>query len=403
VQYSWLSSPIKKKLIHELRSILESHPRYRGDAQNVQNKFAFTERPQRGIILNNTSADRVRLSADNYIGCLSSFCMLAYYTDFPGTTIEWVRENSDLLYKISPKRNIFPSHPGVYNISITEVPDEAHNIPGKFVITPLLTITNEPLIVFSSSGDFDAQLSHENIYPGSVRLWLDQRIALLEGVDFIVENTTGYVTFLKPTPTGYSVSADYRFIIPDQGPLDFKSEEFDATSIPGVVIAFGDRAQKGDRLSIVVTDERVDTASIYGGKFEINTELIVFTRDAEDREKMSDYVIIKMLERQNDLGFLGIELLDISPGGESEEVYNEATDDYFYDSTISLSLRVDWESYIPLPIEVEAIRMTSKSAEQETGYLDGTFPYDLLKTGSPVEVAGVNTIIGRNIGYERTR
>jgi hypothetical protein len=118
---------------------------------------------------------------------------------------------------------------------------------------------------------------------------------------------------------------------------------------------------------------------------------------------MCDYVIIKMLERQNDLGFLGIELLDISPGGESEEVYNEATDDYFYDSTISLSLRVDWESYIPLPIEVEAIRMTSKSAEQETGYLDGTFPYDLLKIGSPVEVAGVNTIIGRNIGYERTR
>ena len=75
---NWMTNATKKRIIREIRQILYDHPRYRADYQNVQNKYSFSERPQRGVIINSTSGDRVRLSADNYMGCLSSFCMLTW-------------------------------------------------------------------------------------------------------------------------------------------------------------------------------------------------------------------------------------------------------------------------------------------------------------------------------------
>lgn len=400
---NWLTSATKKRVIRELKKILYDHPRYRGDSENVQNKYAFTERPNRGVIVNGTSADRVRLSADNYIGRHSSFVMLAPVENYPGTTIEWTIENVNALAQLSPKRDVFPSPPGVYRVKIQDLPDEAHSTPGHFTVDPLLTVINEPLLVFSSSADRDAQLPHDNIYPKSARLWLDNRVMLIPDVDYNIDDATGHITFLKATPAGASVTADYRYITPTIGPFEFYREQPDLNAVPGAVLAFGDRAQQFDQQDIVVTDERVYTMDVYGGKFEVNFELIAFTKDSDDREKMSDYIIAKVLEIQNMLGFEGIELLDISPGGESEEVYNPETDDYFYDSTIALSFRVDWEIYVPLPVVVQRSESTSTQAEQQHGHLDGSYPLDLIEQGNPAAIAGLPVVIGKQVTFERIR
>jgi hypothetical protein len=398
-----LTSVTKKRIIRELRQILYDHPRYRVDSGNVQNKFAFTERPQRGIIVTNSTADRVKLSSNNYIGRLSAFCMLMPWRQAPGTSIEWVRENDALLEQFSKKRDIFPTPPGVYTVTVTSLPDEGHGTPGQFTIDPILTVRDEPLITFDSSFfPVTAQISHENIYPQAVWLWLDGRRQLVPDVDYSVDWPTGLVTFLKTPPTGSTIYADYRYQMPEQGPYPFQSESTDTTALPGVVIAFGDRIQC-DKLSIVVTDTRTDVAEIYGGKFEVNFSLNVFTRDTEDREKMSDYVIIKVLERQNILGFEGLELLDISPGGEEEEVYNAEIDDYYYQSTVSLTIRVDWELQQALPIVLSRLEQTSKPVEDQTGFLDGTAPNDLIKIGRTIELAGKPAVSGYNLGYERMR
>jgi hypothetical protein len=84
---NWLTNALKKRVIKELRKILYDHPRYRADSNNVQNKYAFEERPQRGIIVNDASADRVRLSADNYMGRITSFVMQTPVENKPGTTL----------------------------------------------------------------------------------------------------------------------------------------------------------------------------------------------------------------------------------------------------------------------------------------------------------------------------
>lgn len=402
---NWLTNHTKKRIIREIRSILQEHPKYRKDANNVQNKYSFQERPQRGVIIRNTSADRVRLSADNYMGRLTSFVMQAQVEGVPNTSIEWVTENLLLLEQYSPTRNVFPTPPGVYIIDIETLPDPARNLPGKYYIDPILNEQDEPLIRFQTGSDDSAQLSHQNIYPGSVRLWLNGRVSLANNVDFSVNHETGEVTFLKNTPADDVVYADYRYQLDRQGPYDYYYESTDMTAIPGAIIAFGDRAQVCDKIAIVVGDTRAETAEVYGGKFEVNFDLLTFVQgDAEEREKMTDYIIIKILERQNKLGYEGLELVDISPGGESEEIYIEGTDQYYYDGSISLTMKVDWEIYQPLPINVLRIIPESQAEEQEKGYLDGTYTLDLLRmTLDPVEVAGLIGSIGKKLSFERIK
>lgn len=401
---NWLTNATKTRVIRELRKMVYDHPRYRGDHLNVQNKFSFEERPQRGIIVNGASADRVRLSADNYMGRLSSFVMQTTVGAHPGTSLEWVKENSAYLEQFSPDRSVFPTPPGVYLMRILSLPNEEQNLPGYYTLDPYLTVTDESLITFGFSPDLFAQLTHQNIYPNSLRLWLDGRRPILENIDFRVDYEAGEITFLKSIPQGSTIFADYRYRIETQGPFPFKRESSDEEAIPGAILAFGDRVWKDDQLAIVVSPDRAESAEVYGGKFEVSFELVTFSRDAEDREKFSDYVVYKILESQNRWGFEGLELLDVSPNGESEEIYNETLDDYFYDSTISLSLRVDWQMFVPLPIEIFRIENTSKQSEQTTGYLDGTSVSDLLDAESDIsKIAGLKTVIGRDIGYERLK
>ncbi len=376
---TWLTNSTKRRVIQELRDILSEHPRYRDDVNNVQNKYAFTERPSRGIIVDGTSAERVILSADNYMGRLSSFVMLTPYEGKPNTTLEWVRENYPYLESISPNRSIFPVPPGVYIFEVSQLPDEARNVPGHVYMSPIYSVFSEQVLVFNVYDTVEAQLTHSDIYPNSVRLWLDSRTPLIPNVDFTVDYESGSITFLKDGPQGGVVTADYRYRGQKTGPHPFEKEKFDVKILPGVVLAFGDRCQLNDKFAVVVTDERTDVADVYGGKFILNFDLLAFSKDSEDREKFSDYIVMKILERQNKLGFQGLELIDVSPGGENEDVFNPETDEYFYDSSISASFRVEWSIYSPLPAIIWRAEMTSEALENSAGHLDGSYVYDNLE------------------------
>ena len=393
---SWLTNASKKRIIRLLKGFMLEHPRYRGDADNVQNKYSFDERPQRGIIVDGTSGDRVKMSADNYMGRLNSFAMLTHYNDKPNTTVEWVRENHNVLEKIDPTRRTFPGPEGVYLFKIDSLPDDSRKVPGYYTCTPVLQVYKEPLIHFLDMGLTSANLSRYPIYPGSVRLWLGKR-ALLNGVDFEIDSETGSIEFLKSGPVGGEITADYKYFSDTREKVPFYRERADIEIINGLVLAFGDRAQENDEFAVWVTSERKDVAEVYGGKFEMSFDLVVFSKDAEDREKLSDYVIMKMLESQNALGFEGFELLDVNPGGENEDVFNPETDEFYYESNVSVTMRVDWSIYVPLPVDLWRIEQTSKALETETGYLDGTFTTDLSKVLQERGVLGV----GRDLTYER--
>ena len=52
---------------------------------------------------------------------------------------------------------------------------------------------------------------------------------------------------------------------------------------------------------------------------------------------------------------MGLELSDVSLGGESEEVYDDNGDDYFYTASLSFSLQVDWFIHFPLVVPIQTI------------------------------------------------
>ena len=88
--YYYLISSLKRRLILELQDSFAQHPVYRKITPNIQNRFAFKERPQHGIVVKGSSANKLQLSADNFVGTIQSHVMLAYVNQ-PTFPLEWIR------------------------------------------------------------------------------------------------------------------------------------------------------------------------------------------------------------------------------------------------------------------------------------------------------------------------
>ena len=383
--YYYLVGALKRRLILELRESFARHPLYSKLTPFIQNKYAFDERPQFGIVIKSASASKVALSGDNYIGTIASHVMLTNVGP-PAHPIEWVRED---LATVKANQGSFPTPPGIYYLEILQAPEVTQDF-GKFIIDPLLTVTDEALMHFQTGLEQEAQL--QNIpTPGTVRLWLNRNLLLKEGQDYRVDYQTGAVTFLRQVQADSLLIADYRYAGASIGPVDYYWNRSDHTTLPGVVMAFGKRGKVGDKVAIAVYGDRVDTAKAYGGKFEVNFDMDVIAQDPAQMEEIADLAVMYLWgERRDALATEGIEVVDISFGGEAEETYDETGDTYYYNASISLQLRADWEMHVPLPLTI------SKITVEATATTHGLEP---LLPGLYFQVQP--TIPSRNNDYER--
>jgi len=384
--YYYLTSAIKRRAILELKDSFSRHPIYSKVVPFIQNRFSFTERPQMGIVVKGSSANKVSLSGDNFIGNVQSYVMLGYVGQ-PTYPIEWVRED---LNAIRENEDRMPTAPGIYYIEILTVPENPQT-PGTFVVDPLLTVTGEPLLRFESGIEREAQLENPPT-KGTVRLWVNDRLMLSEGKDYTIDYKTGAVTFLSRFAPQETVTADYRFPIPSQGPFEFQWNTADFKTLPGVVLAFGKRARLGDKVAVKINPDREDTALAYGGKFEVSLDLDVLSQDTTATEEIADLSVMYLWgEKKPYLEFEGIEIVDISIGGEAEETYDETADINYYTASLSIQFRADWEIHVPLPLTI------SKATTTQLDGSDGLVfagPSTLLFTTFP-------TIVGRNNDFER--
>ena len=354
-----LINSLKRRLIMELQDSFRGHPVYSKIVPWINNKNTFTERPQYGIIIKGSSANKVALAADNFMGTVSSHVMLAYL-GAPVYPLEWVRED---LERVRLTGNVFPTHPGVYYMEILHAPQN-NSDHGFFIIDPLLTETDEAVLQFVSGVEREAQLQRIPV-KGTVRLWLNHRVLLVNGTDYTVDYETGAISILRSFSPDAVLNADYRYTAPSIGPVPFQWNQADFKTLPGVVLAFGKRARKGDKVAVVVYPDRVDAANAYGGKWEMVFELQVVSQDPIQMEEISDFAIMSLWGiKKPILEFEGIELTDISFGGESEEQYDEAADLMYYNSSISISMRADWEIHIPLPLTISRVTQTMPRPEQ---------------------------------------
>jgi len=342
--YYYLTGALKRRLIAELQDSYSRHPLYRKAVPYIQNKFAFDQRPQFGIVVKGSSANKIQFSANNFIGTVQSYVMLAYVGQ-PAYPIEWVRE--DLNVVLDEGRP--PTAPGVYFIEILQVPTNPSEV-GYFAVDPLITETGEALLQFQSGIEREAQLQHVPT-ANTVRIWENYKFLLTEGVDYSIDYTTGAVELLNRFDPGAVLVADYRWAASSVGPVEFKWNSADITTLPGVVMAFGKRAEVGQKVAVVVYRDRVSTAEAFGGKFEASFDLDVIARDPDQMEEMADLLIMYLWgEKRSVLSAEGIEISDVGMGGESEEIYDETGDDYYYQASMSVQVQADWEIHLPLPL-----------------------------------------------------
>lgn len=345
--YYRMTEQVKRRMVQELREFWSSQPQYPDLADHIQGKYSFRERPQYAIILKTSSANQVQLSADHFVGTVKSHVMLARVGDFPGLSLEWVRED---LLAIQRNGGTFPTSPGIYYIEVEQatppVPPYSKESTFQFYVDPLYDVNDETL---TKVNDLTYQTQNP-VLAGSMRLYsMPGAVQLVEGVNYTLDPSTGAVTLMAPLGRKGSLSADYRYPGETSGPHPIVSMQANHTAIPGVVLAFGRRVQAGDRLAVVVTTRRESTALEYGGRWDISLDFDVIARDVYAQQEISDLTVMFLWGiARSRLSTEGIEIAQVNMGGESEESYDENGDDYYYNASISVQLQADWSIHVPL-------------------------------------------------------
>lgn len=389
--YYNLVHALKRRVILELQDSFSTHPVFRKIVPFIQNRFSFEERPQYGIVVKGSSANKVALSGDNYMGVVQSHVMLAYVGQavYP---LEWVRED---LVAVRKNGDRMPSPPGVYYIEILTAP----TLPGEmgtFAMDPLYTVTDEPVLYFVSGVERQAQLQNIPVRQ-TIRLWENRNYLLIEGTDYTVDYDTGTITLIASFGKGSTLSADYRYAGTSIGPVPFAWNSADMTTIPGVVLAFGKRAEAGQKVAVVIYGDRVDAAKAFGGKFEVSFDLDVIARDSIQVEEIVDLAVMYMwAQKKSSLEFEGIEIMDVSIGGEAEEVADETGENFFYQASLSLQLRADWEMHVPLPLTISKVTPVTRAGET-----DPRVPSGIQAVANDIFFSSQAIFVGRNDSYER--
>jgi len=404
--YNTLTEAIKKRIILELRRFWSYDPNYRDElVKNIQGKYSFRSRPCMSIIVKNSSANVVQLSADNFQGTVSSYVYLQKVQNYPGLSLEWVREDGRA---IQANGGVFPTEPGVYYIAVEQEEVIIGDTPEErlvFYVDPLLRVTDETPIPVSP---LQWQLKNGAFHAGSLVLYeLPGNLKLYEDANYTVNASTGLITLVSPLPSGTWLSADYRYPGTSTGPWLILENHTQVKALPGVILAFGRRVEGGDRLSVIVEDRRQPVALEYGGRWEISLDLDVMAMDVEQQMEICDKTTLYLWGiARNRLSYEGIEITQVSFGGETEEIRDETGDDYFYGGSISVTLMSDWAIHVPLdpfisrvspqtvPQAAAAAAMTPEElATDEESNLQAVEDANLITTRDPF-------FVGRGHTYE---
>lgn len=345
-----LTGYAKRKMISSLREFWANQPGYEFLVDSIQGKYSFKERPHHAIIVKAGGGDPLLLAADNKIGVMKSRSFLARVPNSPGVSALWVREDN-----LAVGRGKFPSRPGAYFCEITGT-NEMH-------VDPLYDAPRERLHPINQR----ATLRHLPVAQ-TLRVFELPSERRLEHQEYTLDEETGELTFTEAPPSQVSWYAEYKYPGESSGPWPLKPLHAVNKPIPGVVIAFGNKIPVGDRFAVVVTEDAQENYDVYGGQWEITLDLDVVATDVNEQEEIADRTAVYILGvLKTQLSDDGIELSRISLGGESEEIRDENGDDYFYNSSMSVTMTTNWEFYVPRPISLKSF---SASIQQMSSILE---------------------------------
>jgi hypothetical protein len=137
-------------------------------------------------------------------------------------------------------------------------------------------------------------------------------------------------------------------------------------------MAFGRRVTAGDRLAIVVTEKRGISALEYGGRWDFSMDAQVISRDPLSQREILDQSMLYLWSiARPRLSTQGIEISSVNAGGETEEVYDDNADDYFYNANFSIQVQTDWAIRVPVSIGLRRVLPESPDLAQLAASLTG--------------------------------
>ena len=351
--YYFLTEQIQRQFIGELRKYWSYHPKYKDLVDNIEGKYGFKERPQTGIVLKNSAGNQTQLAADNFQGTLQSYVYLAHVEGFPNLSLEWVRED---FVAIQNNGGLFPSEAGVYFIDFCDKNGEPSD--SEFFVDPLLDIIDETVIQINAT---QYQLQKGQFLDGTLKLYqMPGNQPLFDGTNYTADPATGEITLVDVPlgPNGF-ISADYRVGEAPRGPFKVHERRALREPVPGVVLAFGRRITKGDRLAVVVQRHRRIAALEYGGRWDLTLDMEVLARDPLNQREILDQTATYLwVQARPRLSSMGIEVLSVNMGGETEEIYDDNAQDFYYSGSLSIQLQTDWLVHVPLGICIRGIEQS---------------------------------------------
>jgi hypothetical protein len=207
--------------------------------------------------------------------------------------------------------------------------------------------------------------------PGSIPYVVD--------VNYRENAEAGQIVLVNPIPSKSYLMVSYRYAAPSTGPWVITENFAHKKAIPGVTLAFGRRIEIGDVMAVVVYSHRVPTAMEYGGRWDISLDFDIVARDVLAQQEIADATVLYLWGiARNRLSTEGIEITAVSMGGESEEVYDETGDDYFYNASFSVQTQTDWSIHVPLTATIRrVVPLTQTQIQTIAGMTDD----QLLESG----------------------
>jgi hypothetical protein len=338
--YYHLSLAVRDRIIRELRSYWIDHPRYEDFAKNIQGKYSFDERPQYGMVVKTSGASNVVFSPNNFIGTVEGFVSLARVPNKTSGSIEWVKEDS-----------FSEREAGVYIVSVYEPDLTDPSIREHDVYVQKYERIKEDSPIFISPTEISLL---DKPIEDSLRVIEFPSGRSLGLSEFILEDQT--ITLMETPSKAFRYVLHYTTKREQTGPFKVRPAMAYRNIIKGVNIIFGRRLRGGDEMAVIVSEKREEVAHEYGGRWDVSVDVDMIARDVHSQADIADSTAVWVWSTLRPrLSAMGLELSDVSLGGEAEEVYDDNGDDYFYTASISFTLQTDWFLHYPLVVPIQSI------------------------------------------------
>jgi|CXWL01.1.fsa_nt_gi hypothetical protein len=354
-----ITNVVKQRLIRHIKSRLIDHPDFHDVF--VSNKMPSTkDLPAKAIIISGASGTQKRLDLSDHIATATSRAVLARTVEGPSTSIEWVTDN--LLTDLDDVADS-----GYYYTKILSVP--TYNTPGTYEIIQVFrrqetfepTLTTAPLAAIP----LDNKLYVYTRYEG------DFRRTLVSPAHYVYDSNLNEIVLSSPMDRETLV-VEYYEAGQTITNIPFSKNSVDPVSLPGIVIAFGERIVLNDQQVVYVSSpDKPACYDVSGGQYDLSFDVTCFAQDPGMQERLVDYVSLWLWEDRVELERDHLILNEpMSLGGEATDLEVSISNVPYFQASLTVPVKTNWEIHIPRVGQWRDIGIYDLSED------DGTLPDD---------------------------